>query len=207
MRGELVTVQIHVEPENEEVTIGLHAPDGISPEYYSISPSDESWANFERTYAEGQKVTVQVLAAYQTGFVVAMSNGYSGLLHFTDVSWTSKFDEQKSSLRIGDIVEVVISGISIRKKRVSFSRKMLIPHPFDVAGPSLKLNDKVSGVVVSALDYGYFIRLPSDIVGLLHRSNVPDNLKFDVGDTVTAYIDNVDLERRRLSLSLLPFST
>ena len=53
-------------------------------------------------------------------------------------------------------------------------------------------------------NYGYFINLPSEIVGLLHINNNPDKLTFEIGDTITVNVIDIDLEGERLSLSLTP---
>ena len=193
-----------IHAENEILYVGLHAPQGVSEEYYSIFTSDERWKIFELTYSLNQQVKVQVLSSQATGYFVSMSDGYGGLLGFNDISWSKDKENQKLIVKIGDILDVIISKISSKKKFIYFSRKRLIPSPWDVSGSSLRLNDKVSGVVVSALDYGYFINLPSEIVGLLHINNNPDKLTFEIGDTITVNVIDIDLEGERLSLSLTP---
>lgn len=179
---------ISVEIDNRRIILGQHAPEGITPTYYAIPTNDKTWEDFQRNYSVGQKVTVQVLASDEANFVVAMSDGNYGLLPFKEISWAMDKDHQRSAAKIGELFDAVIIDIKANKKRVIFSKKVLIPHPLNVAGTCPKLNEKLTGVVTNAVDYGYFVRLPFGLQGLLHKDGVPNSVKFDVGDNVHVYV-------------------
>jgi len=69
---------------------------------------------------------------------------------------------------------------------------------------NLDLNKKHKGTVYKVMDYGYFVSLDDGFDALLHILNVPNNKTYLKGDRIEVYIEEVDLDKKRISLSLFP---
>ena len=97
--------------------------------------------------------------------------GVDGLLHITDISW-GRVKHPSELFSVGDEIEVKILKLDIENERVSLGMKQLVPDPWSVATETYAVGTRVTGKVVSLMDYGSFVELEEGIEGLIHISEM-----------------------------------
>jgi small subunit ribosomal protein S1 len=134
--------------------------------------------------------------------------GIDGLLYITDISW-GRINHPSEVLSLNEKINVVILDFDDTKKRISLGLKQLTAHPWESMGDKLNVGEIVKGKVVNVEDYGVFLEIQPGVEGLIHVSEVtwsnqPINSKefFKIGDTHEAKIITVDVEERKMSLSI-----
>ena len=152
--------------------------------------------------------TVARLAPF--GVFVELAPGVEGLIHMSELAWgrVAQADEVAS---VGDAVRVKILEITTTDKgpRISLSIRQVTEDPWKDVGDRLAEGQIVTGKVVRNAAFGSFVEVLPGIDGLIHiselsyekRVNKPDEV-VTVGETVSVKIKGIDLEKKRLSLSL-----
>jgi len=134
--------------------------------------------------------------------------GVDGLLHITDISW-GRVNHPSEFFNIGDEIEVMVLKFDPAAERVSLGYKQRTPDPWLDVVERYPLGTKVSGKVVSLTDYGAFVELEEGVEGLIHVSEMSWTKKvrnpaklLKLQDTVEAVVADVNVQNRRISLSL-----
>ncbi|GAA0076426.1 bifunctional 4-hydroxy-3-methylbut-2-enyl diphosphate reductase/30S ribosomal protein S1 [Clostridium sp. CTA-5] len=134
-------------------------------------------------------------------------NGIDGLLHLSQISW-NHVKNIEDILTKGQVIEVKIIDLDKENKKLSLSRKELLPKPWDNAKEKYPEGSIVLGKVVRINDFGAFIELEPGVDGLVHISKISHNRiqhpseVLTVGQEVKAKILEVDEENKRVSLSI-----
>ncbi len=134
--------------------------------------------------------------------------GVDGLLHITDISW-GRVNHPSEYFNVGDEIEVVVLKFDPAAERVSLGYKQKSPDPWADVVQRYPLGSKVRGKVVSLADYGAFVELEEGVEGLIHVSEMswtkkvrnPSKL-LSVGEEIEAVVSDVNVQNRRISLSL-----
>jgi len=134
--------------------------------------------------------------------------GLDGLLHITDISW-GRVGHPSEYFQVGDEVEVVILRFDRDRERVSLGYKQRFEDPWVLVPEKYPVGKRVTGKIVSIVDYGAFVGLEEGVEGLIHVSEMSWTKKIknprsvvDVDQEVEVVVSEVDPEKRRLSLSL-----
>lgn len=175
-------------------------------------------ALLEEERAESRKATLEKLTEGQImeGVVKNLTEygafvdlgGVDGLLHVTDISW-GRVGKPADVLKPGQEVNVKILKFDREKGKVSVGIKQTLPDPWQDIANRFPEGTRVSGKVVSLMDYGAFIELESGIEGLVHVSEMSWTKRvrkaadmLNVGDQVDVVVLGVDLQNRKISLGL-----
>jgi len=146
------------------------------------------------------------------GAFVQLSSGVEGMVHISEMSW-SKAAKAESLVNVADTVRVKVIGIEPDKKpgllKISLSMKQLTEDPWDSAGEQFHEGDKILGTVTRCANFGAFVEVAPGIEGLVHISEMsykkrvlkPEDV-VTAGETVSVTIKEVDLDKRRISLSI-----
>ncbi|MEJ2723833.1 MAG: 30S ribosomal protein S1 [Deltaproteobacteria bacterium] len=134
--------------------------------------------------------------------------GIDGLVHITDIAW-GKVGHPSEMYQIGDKIRVKVLSFDKDRERVSLGIKQLSPNPWSEAEEKYPVGTKITGRVESLKEYGAFVEVEEGMEGLIHVSEMswtekvkhPSQL-VSVGDTVEAMILNVDVDKKRISLSI-----
>lgn len=134
--------------------------------------------------------------------------GVDGLLHISDMSF-SRIQHPSQLVKVGDEIEVQVLKIDLVKDRISLGMKQLEPDPWELVSANYRVSDTVEGRVVKLMDFGAFVELEPGVEGLIPVSEMswsqrvrhPRDL-LNEGDAVRVSVLAVDLEQRRISLSL-----
>lgn len=134
--------------------------------------------------------------------------GIDGLLHITDISW-GRVNHPSEHFSVGDEVEVVVLKFDPETERVSLGYKQKSEDPWTVVDKKFPPGSRVRGRVVSLVDYGAFVEIEEGVEGLIHVSEMSWTKKvvnpakiLNVGDEVEAIVSELDMDNRRISLSL-----
>lgn len=133
--------------------------------------------------------------------------GVDGLLHVSAMSHQRVADPKKF-VKEGDKLQVMVTNVDKEKKKVSLSLKQLTKDPWESATSDFAIGTTVDGTVKSVVEFGAFVELAPGVEGLVHvsqlamkRVNKPGDV-VKVGDKVKAKVQGIDLEKRRISLSM-----
>lgn len=135
------------------------------------------------------------------------AQGLEGLVHLSELSW-DKIENVEEIYNVGDKVDVMVIGITDGGKRVAYSVKRLQDDPWVSAISKYKVGDVVEGEVQRVADYGAFVRIGKGLNGLVHISEISDNLVKDPrdfvkeGQKVEVKILSISSTERHLGLSL-----
>ena len=131
--------------------------------------------------------------------------GLEGLVHISEIAW-GHVKNPAEHAEIGDKVTVKVIGVEGEK--LSLSIKQLTKDPWEEIAERYPVGKRVSGTVTRFADYGAFLRLEKDINGLIHLSELAHHKVTDpadvltIGQKVDAQVINIDVDERRIGLSL-----
>lgn len=175
-------------------------------------------ALLEEERAESRKATLEKLVEGQVmpGVVKNLTEygafvdlgGVDGLLHVTDISW-GRVGKPADVLKPGQEVTVKILKFDAEKGKVSVGIKQILPDPWQDIAARYPEGTRVSGKVVSLMEYGAFIELEPGVEGLVHVSEMSWTKRvrkasdlLNVGDQVDVVVLGIDLQNRKISLGL-----
>jgi len=159
------------------------------------------------TVQDGQVVQGIVKNITNYGVFVDIG-GIDGLLHITDMSW-GRVNHPSELVKIGDTISVKILSFDKEREKISLGMKQLTENPWLNIENKYILGTVVSGKISSITDYGLFVEIEKGIEGLVHISEISwtdriTNLgkHYRIGDEIKAKIVALDIENRRMSLSI-----
>jgi small subunit ribosomal protein S1 len=124
-----------------------------------------------------------------------------GLVHISEISW-EKVDNPGEYFKTGDKVKVKVIGVDEKSSRLNLSVKQLQDDPWTKMAKEYPEGSKVKGEITKLAAFGAFVNLASGVDGLIHISKIPTDKEFKVGQKIECFVEQVDLEHRRMSLSL-----
>ncbi|MCL2110308.1 S1 RNA-binding domain-containing protein [Microgenomates group bacterium] len=126
-----------------------------------------------------------------------------GLVHISEISW-EKVTTVGAFYKLGDRVKVKVMGIDAETNKLNLSIKQLTPDPWSSAMDKYPVGSVVTGTVSRIEPYGVFVNVESGIDGLVHASKLENDMeKMQKGEKVSVNVENIDLENKRMSLSLI----
>ena len=133
--------------------------------------------------------------------------GVDGLVHVSELSW-KHIDHPSEVVEVGQEVEVEVLDVDLERERVSLSLKATQEDPWRQFARTHAIQQIVPGVVTKIVPFGAFVRVEDGIEGLVHISELSDRhveipeQVVQVGSEVMVKVIDIDLERRRISLSI-----
>jgi small subunit ribosomal protein S1 len=178
----------------------------LSRRAYLEQTQSESRTSFLNQLQRGQVRTGVVSSIVNFGAFVDLG-GVDGLVHVSELSW-KHIDHPGEVVAVGDEVTVEVLEVDFERERVSLSLKATQEDPWQAFARTHTINQVVPGEVTKLVPFGAFIRVFDGIEGLVHISELADRhveipeQVVQVGDQLFVKIIDIDLERRRISLSL-----
>jgi len=143
------------------------------------------------------------------GIFIGLDEGIDGLVHVSDISWKQRQCKPSEVANKGDEIEVKVLNIDVDQERLSLGIKQLTDDPWKDLDEKSPLGSDITGTVVNLTDFGIFVEVSDGVEGLVHiseiDSSIPKNKVHDmypVGSVVKANVIKIDLEERRLGLSI-----
>ncbi|HZD41320.1 MAG TPA: 30S ribosomal protein S1 [Terriglobales bacterium] len=189
-------VILNVDPEHRRISLGLK----------QVLPNP--WEEAKQKYPVGSIIKGPVRNITDFGIFVGIEEGIDGLVHVSDLHWTKKVKHPSELYKKGDIVEAKVLGVNVENERFSLGIKQLTTDPWKIIAERYPVGSKVKGQITSIPDFGVFVRLEEGVEGLIHVSQLsteridkPSSL-FKVGDEVEAEVIHVDVNERKIGLSV-----
>ncbi|MGH3440178.1 MAG: 30S ribosomal protein S1, partial [Sciscionella sp.] len=133
--------------------------------------------------------------------------GVDGLVHVSELSW-KHIDHPSEVVEVGQEVTVEVLDVDMDRERVSLSLKATQEDPWRQFARTHAIGQIVPGKVTKLVPFGAFVRVEEGIEGLVHISELaerhvelPEQV-VQVGGEVMVKVIDIDLDRRRISLSL-----
>ena len=167
---------------------------------------------FLETLAIDQVLEGQVTRIQPFGAFVELVPGVEGLVHISELSW-SRSAGIEDVVRTGDRITVKVLGIEqtedTGKLKISLSAKQVSGDPWLDINSQFEVGQKVQGTVTRCAKFGAFVEISPGVEGLVHISELSYTRRVmdpaevvTVGETVPVVIKEIDLEKRRLALSV-----
>ncbi|GAA5163371.1 30S ribosomal protein S1 [Ornithinimicrobium tianjinense] len=162
---------------------------------------------FLKELQKGQVRSGVVSSIVNFGAFVDLGGGVDGLVHVSELSW-KHIDHPGEVVEVGDEVTVEVLDVDMDRERVSLSLKATLEDPWQTFARTHAIGQVVPGKVTKLVPFGAFVRVEDGIEGLVHISELaerhvelPEQI-VTVGGEVFVKVIDIDLERRRISLSL-----
>ncbi|MBI2020045.1 30S ribosomal protein S1 [Candidatus Daviesbacteria bacterium] len=155
-----------------------------------------------RSFKTSQKVQGKIVAILPFGLVIDI-DGVEGLIFIADVSWERT--EDLSGFSTGDEVEAQVLGVDKDFGRLNLSLKHLSEDPFVQLSANFEPDKVVKGEITTVDQAGITLKLDGGVEGFLPASKMDPTQNYQVGQSITLLVDNVDTQRRRVNLA--PFVT
>jgi small subunit ribosomal protein S1 len=155
--------------------------------------------------AERRKGVVSSIVNF--GAFVDIGGGVDGLVHVSELSW-KHVDHPSEVVAVGQEVDVEILDVDLERERVSLSLKATQEDPWREFERKHEREEVIQGQVTKLVPFGAFVRVGEGIEGLVHISELADQhveapeQVVHVGQQVRVKVVDVDVSRRRISLSM-----
>ena len=133
--------------------------------------------------------------------------GIDGLIHISELCW-NHIDHPSEVVSVGDEVNVQVLDVELERERISLGLRQTQDDPWKKKVSKYTVGQVVQGKVMKIVPFGAFVQLEEGLEGLIHISELsykhvemPEEV-VKVGDDVEAKIVGIDVDRRRVSLSI-----
>ena len=125
--------------------------------------SAHPWESLDAELKEGDKVKgkVSVLADY--GAFVEVVDGVEGLVHVSEMSWSTHLRSAQDFVKVGDEVEAVVLTLDREQRKMSLGLKQMLPDPWGDIETKYPLNSKLSVKVRNFTNFGIFVELEEGV--------------------------------------------
>ena len=169
--------------------------------------SDHPWEKLGDTIKEGEKVKGKVVVIADYGAFVEIEDGVEGLIHVSEMSWSTHLRSAQDFVNVGDELEAQILTIDRESRKMSLGIKQLSQDPWTDITSKYPVGSKHQGIVRNFTNFGVFIELEEGIDGLVYISDLSWTNKvkhpsevLTVGETIDVVVLELDVEGRKLSL-------
>ncbi|WP_194767717.1 30S ribosomal protein S1 [Tamlana sp. I1] len=169
--------------------------------------SKHPWEALADTVKVGDKVKGKVVVIADYGAFIEVADGVEGLIHVSEMSWSTHLRSAQDFVSVGDEVEAVILTLDREDRKMSLGIKQLTADPWtDITG-KYPVGSKHTGIVRNFTNFGVFVELEEGIDGLIYISDLSWTKKIKhpsefcaVGDKLDVVVLELDVEGRKLSL-------
>jgi len=169
--------------------------------------SDHPWEKLGDTIKEGENVKGKVVVIADYGAFVEIKDGVEGLIHVSEMSWSTHLRSAQDFVSVGDEVEAQILTIDRESRKMSLGIKQLSQDPWTDITTKYPVGSKHQGIVRNFTNFGVFIELEEGIDGLVYISDLSWTKKvkhpseiLTVGETIDVVVLELDVDGRKLSL-------
>jgi small subunit ribosomal protein S1 len=169
--------------------------------------SSHPWDALNADLKIGDKVIGEVVVIADYGAFVEVSEGVEGLIHVSEMSWSTHLRSAQDFVKVGDKVEAQILTLDRDERKMSLGMKQLHPDPWTDITKKYPVGSTHSGTVRNYTNFGVFVELEEGIDGLVYISDLSWTKKIKhpsdfvtVGDTLEVQVLELDVEGRKLNL-------
>ena len=169
--------------------------------------SAHPWDALDANLKVGDTVKGKVVVLADYGAFIEIQPGVEGLIHVSEMSWSSHLRSAQDFLKVGDEVEASILTLDREERKMSLGIKQLKADPWANIAEKYPVNSKHSAVVRNFTNFGVFVELEEGVDGLVHISDLSWTKKVKhpseftaIGEKLEVVVLEIDAENRRLSL-------
>jgi len=155
----------------------------------------------------GDKVKGKVVVIADYGAFIEVAEGVEGLIHVSEMSWSTHLRSAQDFVNVGDEVEAVVLTLDRDERKMSLGIKQLTPDPWTDITTKYPVGSKHSGIVRNFTNFGVFVELEEGIDGLIYISDLSWTKKVkhpseftNISDELEVIVLELDVEGRKLSL-------
>ena len=155
----------------------------------------------------GDKVKGKVVVLADYGAFIEVAEGVEGLIHVSEMSWSTHLRSAQDFMKIGDEVEAVVLTLDREERKMSLGIKQMTQDPWTDITSKYPVGSKHTGIVRNFTNFGIFVELEEGIDGLVYISDLSWTKKIkhpsefvNVGDKLDVVVLELDVEGRKLSL-------
>ncbi|MDE3741240.1 30S ribosomal protein S1 [Maribacter polysaccharolyticus] len=165
------------------------------------------WDALSEDIKIGDKVKGKVVVIADYGAFIEVVEGVEGLIHVSEMSWSTHLRSAQDFVKVGDEVEAVVLTLDREDRKMSLGIKQLTPDPWTDITTKYPVGSRHKGIVRNFTNFGVFLELEEGIDGLIYISDLSWTKKIKhpsefvtVGDTLEVEVLELDVEGRKLSL-------
>jgi small subunit ribosomal protein S1 len=165
------------------------------------------WDALSEKLSVGDKVKGKVTIIADYGAFIEVSPGVEGLIHVSEMSWSTHLRSAQDFVNEGDEIEAVILTLDRDERKMSLGIKQLHPDPWTNIDKKYPVGSKHTGTVRNYTNFGVFVELEEGIDGLVYISDLSWTKKIkhpsefvNIGDKIEVEVLELDVEGRKLNL-------
>ncbi|HPA43525.1 MAG: 30S ribosomal protein S1 [Bacteroidales bacterium] len=165
------------------------------------------WDSLGDNITVGTVVKGRVVVIADYGAFVEVQPGVEGLIHVTEISWSSHLRSAQDFLKVGQEVDAVVLTIDKEERKMSLGIKQLKPDPWSSINEKYPVDSRHTAMVRNFTNFGIFVELEEGVEGLVHISDLSWSKKVkhpseftSIGETLDVVVLEVDQDNRRLRL-------
>jgi small subunit ribosomal protein S1 len=165
------------------------------------------WEALGEDLKVGDKVKGKVVVIADYGAFVEVAEGVEGLVHVSEMSWSTHLRSAQDFVKVGDEVEAVVLTLDREDRKMSLGIKQLTPDPWTDITTKYPVGSKHKGIVRNFTNFGVFVELEEGIDGLIYISDLSWTKKIKhpsefvtVGDELEVVVLELDVDGRKLGL-------
>jgi small subunit ribosomal protein S1 len=169
--------------------------------------SAHPWEALNGDLKVGDKVTGEVVVIADYGAFVEVEQGVEGLIHVSEMSWSTHLRSAQDFVKVGDKVEAQILTLDREERKMSLGMKQLHPDPWTDITTKYPVGSTHTGTVRNYTNFGVFVELEEGIDGLVYISDLSWTKKIKhpsdfvtVGDKLEVQVLELDVNNRKLNL-------
>ncbi|MEO5788426.1 MAG: 30S ribosomal protein S1 [Gelidibacter sp.] len=169
--------------------------------------SKHPWEALGENVKVGDKVKGKVVVIADYGAFIEVEEGVEGLVHVSEMSWSTHLRSAQDFVKVGDEIEAVILTLDREDRKMSLGIKQLTPDPWTDITNKYPVGSRHTGIVRNFTNFGVFVELEEGIDGLIYISDLSWTKKIkhpsefcNVGDTLDVVVLELDVDGRKLSL-------
>lgn len=165
------------------------------------------WDKLGDDVKEGSKVSGKVVVIADYGAFIEIDEGIEGLVHVSEMSWSTHLRSAQDFVNVGDTIEAVVLNLDRESRKMSLGMKQLSEDPWTDITKKFPIGSNHTGSVRNFTNFGVFIELEEGIDGLIYISDLSWTKKIkhpseflSLEDKIEVVILDLDVEGRKLSL-------
>jgi small subunit ribosomal protein S1 len=165
------------------------------------------WDKLGDDVTDGSKVTGKVVVIADYGAFIEVDEGIEGLVHVSEMSWSTHLRSAQDFVNVGDEIEAVVLNLDRESRKMSLGMKQLSEDPWTDITKKFPIGSNHTGSVRNFTNFGVFIELEEGIDGLIYISDLSWTKKIkhpseflSLNDKIEVVILDLDVEGRKLSL-------
>ena len=169
--------------------------------------SKHPWDSLGEEVKVGDKVKGKVVVIADYGAFIEVADGVEGLIHVSEMSWSTHLRSAQDFVTVGDKVEAVILTLDRDTRKMSLGIKQITPDPWTDITKKYPVGSTHKGIVRNFTNFGVFAEMEEGIDGLIYISDLSWTKKIkhpseftDIGDELEVVVLELDVEGRKLSL-------